>query len=315
MKKTTLILGLITLVLLASCGNSNKNKKQRTDTYSSGVVSITSDESFSPIIQQEIDIFENTYPQAHIVPIYTNEVEAINLLLKDSVRVCIVTRDASPKERKYFASKSQAPRITHIATDGLALIVNKSNKDTLISVEQFRKILTGEITNWKQLGAKSVKGEITLVFDNPNSSTVRFAIDSIAKGKPLNEKNVRAQKTNKQVIEYVRQTPNAIGVIGVNWLQEGNDTTRQTYNKQVTVMSVSAEKLPSTVSCYKPYQYYLWSGEYPLTRKIYVWNNDSRQGLWWGFAQFLQGDKGQRILLKSGLLPETQPVRIVNVQE
>jgi phosphate transport system substrate-binding protein len=316
MNRTTLIAGLITLVFLASCGSkSNKNKKERTDTYSSGVVAITSDESFSPIIQQEIEIFENTYPQAHIIPIYTSEVDALNLLFKDSVKVCIVARNATPKELAYFTSKQQQPKITHIATDGIALVVNRANKDTLISVDQFRKILTGGITKWNQLGAKSVKGEITLVFDNPNSSTVRFAIDSVAKGKPLNEKIVRAKKTSKQVIEYVKNNKNAIGVVGVNWVEDGKDSTNTTYIDDVTIMSVSAEKLPSSVTCYKPYQYYLWSGEYPLTRNIYVWNNDPRQGLWWGFAQFLQGDKGQRIFLKAGLLPETQPVRLVDVND
>ena len=79
-------------------------------------------------------------------------------------------------------------------------------------------ILTGQVQKWKELYPASGLGDIQLVFDNKNSSTVRFAVDSICKGAPLSDKDVKALKTNQQVIDYVAHTPDAIGVIGVNWL-------------------------------------------------------------------------------------------------
>src|SRR5574344_1667463 len=205
MNRSYFIVGLLSLGFLAAC--NGKPKDGRTDTYSSGVVKITSDESFSPIIQEEIAVFENMYPNAKIKPIFTDEVNAINLLLKDSVRLAIVTRTFTKKEMAYFASRKFQPRCIHVATDGLALIINKNSNDTLITVDQFRKILNGQITNWNQLGAKSNKGPITIVFDNENSSTVRYAIDSINHGKPIKNGNVRAQKKNKDVIDYIAKTP------------------------------------------------------------------------------------------------------------
>ena len=84
MKRQWKLIGVVLLAVLGAC--NSKSKKGPTDTYSSGVVAITADESFEPIIQEEIDVFENLYPLAGIVPRYTTEVEAINLLLKDRVR-------------------------------------------------------------------------------------------------------------------------------------------------------------------------------------------------------------------------------------
>lgn len=306
----------LSLFVLASC--ENKPKDGRTDTYSSGVVEIASDESFSPIIQQEIDVFENVYKNASIIPIFTDEVNAINLLLKDSVRLAIVTRTYTKKELEAFHSKNFAPTFIHVATDGLALIVNKNNKDTLITTNDFRRILRGEATKWRDIYPHSSnKDDIVLVFDNPNSSNVRFAIDSINYGKPLSTKNIRAMRKNEEVINYVAKTPNAIGVIGVNWLEDKSDTTNLTYINRIKVMSVSGASIATPANSYKPYQAYLFKNEYPLCRPIYLLLNDPRNGLSWGFAQFMASDKGQRIILKSGLLPTTmmQMIRLVDVKD
>ncbi len=158
-------------------------------------------------------------------------------------------------------------------------------------------------------------GDIQLVFDNKNSSTVRFAVDSICKGAPLSDKDVKALKTNQQVIDYVAHTPDAIGVIGVNWLGNRSDTTNLSFRDEIRVMSVSADDVATVENSYKPYQAYLYYGNYPLARPIYVLLNDPRNALPWGFASFLTSDRGQRIILKSGLVPATQPVRIVDVKD
>ena len=152
------------------------------------------------------------------------------------------------------------------------------------------------------------------MFDNKNSSTVRFAVDSICKGAPLSGR-VKALKTNREVIDYVARTPDAIGIIGVNWLSDRNDSTGLSFSKEVRLMSVSAADKAMPDNSYKPYQAYLYYGDYPLARSIYALLNDPRSTLPWGFASFLASDRGQRIILKSGLVPATQPVRVVNVKD
>lgn len=298
-------------LFLLSC--ESKNKDGKTDTLTTGVIKIAVDESFQPIIQEQLDVFEMQFPKAGIVPIYTNEVEAINSFLKDSVRVCIVTRPLSLNEENTLKSKKFAPKFYKLAIDGVALIVNNQNPDSLICVNDIRKILTGEVKAWKEIYPKSKLGNFNVVFDNPNSSTIRYAIDSICMGKPLS-KNLFAQNNNQEVIDYVSRTPNAIGVIGVNWLGNEKDSSNLSFKKDVRVMSVSRGDVASLESSYKPFQAYLFYEYYPLTRSIYILINDPRSSLPTGLTSFLTSDRGQRIILKSGLVPATQPVRIVNIK-
>ena len=302
----------LSIGLLASC--TDKPKNGRTDTYSSGAISFASDESFSPIIDEEIQVFESVYPKAKLTPIYTNEIDAINMLLNDSLNLVITSRSFTKKEIDYLQSKNFRPKSIPLAYDGLALIVNNANTDTCMSVKDVKRILNGEVKSWSDIYPGSKRGEIVVCFDNKQSSTVHFCVDSLLNGKPINSPNIMAAKTSKEVIEYVEETPNAIGVIGSNWLNDKRDTTNVTFNKNIRVMSVSRLDKATEYNSYKPYQYYLYDGHYPLVRTVYALLNDPLNGLPWGFAHFLESYKGQLIIKKSGMLPFMAGTQYVDVK-
>lgn len=190
-------------------------------------------------------------------------------------------------------------RTVQIALDGIAFIVNKSNKNDVISVDDLRKIVTGEVTKWNQIYPGSTLGDLHFVFDNQGSSSMRYAIDSLCEGKPL-YKGLFAQKSNQAVIDYVAQTPNAIGVIGASWIGNKADSTNTSFTDVVKVMAV--RKAPG-FNPYKPYQYYIASGDYPLTRPIYMITTDPRNGLPTGFIKFVSSQRGQLIIFKTGIVP------------
>ena len=303
---------LVIILLFISCRN-NTNKKQ--DTPTSGITTIAVDETFEPIIRNEINVFESIYITAGIIEKACPEIDAFNLLLKDSVNMIIATRKLHDNENKYFKSKQIFPKEIKIAVDGIALIVNNHNPDSLITVSQIRQILSGEVTSWKEIFPSSKLGQFQVVFDNSNSSTIRYAIDSICNGKPLSKK-LYAQNNNPEVIDFVSKTPNSIGVIGVNWLgNHRKDTTNLSFKSEVRVMSVSNEVKATAANSYKPFQAYLFYGYYPLTRTIFIILNDPRGSLPSGLTSFLTSDRGQRIILKSGILPATQPVRVVHIKD
>lgn len=299
----------IPLLVLALAGCKNSTKQNAT----TGVIAIAVDKSFQPIIQQEADVFESLYSLSGIVSQYVDEVSALNLLMKDSVGMIITTRGLSKQEMEGFHARKMFPNQIKIATDGIALIVHPSNRDTLISTATLRKILCGEITQWGQLKSGNGLGDIQLVFDHPSSSTVRYAIDSICKDKPLSKK-LFAQQTPAEVVRYVSRTPGAIGMIGVNWIGNQEDTSKLSFSRMIRVMSVSALDPAYPSASYKPYQAYIALGQYPLCRDVYAILNDPRGGVASGFYTFLCSDRGQRIILKSGLVPATQPLRIVNTK-
>lgn len=314
MIKIKFIFIAIIFVVLSFFSCSREKKDKYTDTLTEGVISVAVDETFAPILQDEIAVFESVFPKAGIVPVFTTEGNAIELLLKDSVRMAITTRALSDKELKSLQARKFQPRLYRLASDAIALVVNKSNTDTLITVDQLRQILLGKVTNWNQIYPNSSLGKIVTVFDNANSSTVRYAIDSVCGGQPL-ATNLNAQSTNREVLEYVAKTPQAIGIVGVNWLANKVDTTNLSFNDIVKVMSVSNETVATIEGSYKPFQAYMFYDSYPLTRNIFIILNDPRSSLPTGFTSFLTSQRGQRIILKSGLLPATQPLRVVHVKD
>ncbi|MDR1543104.1 MAG: substrate-binding domain-containing protein [Prevotellaceae bacterium] len=307
----TYLYSFLFVLLLCSCGNRQASQ-QNLSTVSSGKTIIAVDESFRPIIEKEIVVFENKYVEAEVEAVYTNEVSVIDLLVKDSVQLAIATRPLTNAEKKSLESKKLFARELKLATDGIAIITNRKNSDTLISVPQLQQIMTGEVTKWNGIFPASKLGNIALVFDNSRSSTVRFAIDSICKDKPLSNK-LYAQQTNEEVIEYVSKTPNAIGVIGVSWLSNKADSLRISFINNVKLMSVSRTDSPNEFNSYQPFQAYLALRQYPLTRDIYVILTEPRNGLSTGFMTFLASDIGQRVILKEGIVPATQNVSIRSV--
>lgn len=314
-KLSYIFVGLtLSVSLLSSCLN-RKSKDSRTDTYSSGAISFASDESFSPVIEEERELFEFTYPDAKLSPVYTNESDAINKLLKGKVFMAITSRDFTKAELESLKANKQFPRSIKFAYDGLALVQNKTNTDSCISVDNIRKIFKGEITKWSQIYPHSKMGVIMVVFDNPNSSAVHYVEDSILGGKPITNKNVAAVKKTEDVIKYVEQNKGAIGIIGSNWLNDKRDTTNLTFKKEIRPMAVSSLPVANVQNSWKPYQYYFYNGSYPLVRTLYILLNDTHMGLPTGFSNFIiSQDKGQKIILKSGLLPAYGNLTVRNVQ-
>ena len=310
--KNKLILYFLCLYTLSACTSSQKKGKE--ETLYSGKISIAVDESFKPIMEEELQVYQALTPEAVITPIYCSEVEAVNLLLKDSVRLAITNRRLTEEELISFHTRKFFPESVRMALSGVALITHRDNPDSLITVKDFRRIATGEITNWKELNPNSKLERMQVVFDNPNSGTVHYVIDSICQGKPLST-SLKAQKSNEEVINYVATTPEAIGVIGANWVGNKADTTRLSFNQKVRVMAVSSSVNATSENSYRPYQAYLALKKYPLTHDVYILINDPKGALPTGMMTFLTGDRGQRIILKSGLVPATQPIRVVNVKE
>lgn len=299
------------ILLLSACDRGKR--VTRFDTMISGVASVVCDDCFAPIIQEEINVFQSINGDAQINPVYTDEVSALNLFLKDSIRLVVAARNLTTAEFQSLESRKLLPRSTKIAVDGIALIINNQNKDSLISVSAIKKILTGEIMDWKGINPNSSLGKIRVVFDNPNSSTVRFIKNSICEGKPISD-NIKAQESNQAVIDFVSKTPNALGFIGVNWVSNPKDTSNLSFISKIRVMSVSAYIDARPDNSYQPFAAFLALKKYPLVRDIYMITSDVRGGLPSGFMHFVGSDRGQRIILKSGLVPATRPMRLVSIK-
>ena len=301
----TLILGL-----LHACGS--KPNPEQEEAYQKAACYFVADESFYPILDEELYYF-TTQTLDSITPVYINEQDAVKQVMKLETWLAFTTRQFTQKERQNLIDRKYMPRAIPIAYDGLAIIVNNANPDSCITVNDFARILKGEISAWKELYPNSKLGEIDVVFDNPLSSTVRWCVDSILGGQQFSAKNIGAVQTSAAVIDYVEKHENALGIIGSNWLNDKRDTTNVTFKKNISVMGVSKMKTAEKYNSWKPYQYYLYNGNYPLRRTIYALLNDTRNGIPSSFTHFIQLPKGQKIILRAGLLPQTANMNVRDV--
>ncbi|UPT69524.1 MAG: substrate-binding domain-containing protein [Flavobacterium sp. JAD_PAG50586_2] len=292
--KTLVGFVLLGLLFVFSCQNKNENP----DSVIEGKATVYVDESVLPIVEDEAAVFEAEYKATlHLVAKSENEV--VNSLLNDTARIAILTRKLSNNEQKAFQSKKLNPKTFPFATDAVAFIRNKATNDSLVALQDVIDFLKG----------KTVSGIKGLVFDNPNSSTVRY-LSELSGVSVANQKNVFSFKTNEEAIKHVANNKDLIGVIGMNWIFQPPLHLQEAVDK-VNVLAVKGVNQTEYVF---PTQDDLASGKYPLARHLYIINCQGYSGLGRGFGLFLTGERGQRIVLKSGLLPERTPGRKIMIR-
>ena len=292
------------------------------DTPTSGTVAVSVDETFAPILQAQVDTFAKLYPNAHVRMSFQPEEKVMLDLINDKIKVAVVSRELNAEEKADFAKQTIVPRTTRIGIDGLAIVLNRANPDSLLTVAQLAEIFTGNAANWSQVSGKKGLAAINVVFDANRSSTTRFVLDSVTRGAALT-KRAFAASSNPALLDYVATHPNAIGIVGVNWISDRDDPTAMKFLNKVRVASITARPNPTANDYIQPYQAYLAEKtpeqlaghaelqNYPLRRSLYVISREARAGLGTGFASFVAGKNGQLIFQKSGLLPAQMQARII----
>lgn len=310
-----ILLAVWGVLLLSSCGGE-KQPEFRKDSKGNTVpaanyVGVAIDETFSPIFGILTQDFRDRHADAFMDVMYMPENKAIAMLMGDTVRNIVVTRKLTEEEKDYLKAKYQLlPKEGIIAFDAITLVTNLASQDTLISSDELKQIVSGKITDWSQLRhANGQSGEIEIVFDNNGSSTVRYMQDSLCAGGKLKGK-LRAATSNEELVKYVSKKKNAIGVLGVDWVGNPKDSTRLSFVNNVRIMSVGAKSSEDADDYYKPFQFYIASGSYPLTRYLYIISSDPRRrSLENDFYHYLIDNPnhdhvGQMVILKqSQLLP------------
>jgi phosphate transport system substrate-binding protein len=300
------------LPLFSAC-KSGPEKPKFTDTPTSGEITIVCDESYQPLISVESDTFHSIYQYATVHVKYLPEGEAFRELVNnDSVRLIISSRQLNESEVEYFKGRNLIPRVTRIAVDAVALIVNPENADTLLKFEQLKNIVNGNYTSWKQMNPQSVLDSVVVVFDKSGSANARYLQQTFGLDRAALPSNWFATNSNADVADYVSKNKNAIGVISVNWISDRDDPMTDQFLSKIKVVELSPPDTSEFAGEYfKPYQAYIALKQYPLTRDVMIISREGRNGLGTGFAAFVAGDQGQRIIRLMGMLPATMPVRLI----
>jgi phosphate transport system substrate-binding protein len=274
-----------------SCNGSDNGPKDR---YNKGTIYISCDESFKPVIDAQVQVYLSDKPEAKIIVQYKPEQECLKDFFNDSIRMVIATRGFTNGEKnKMLDTIGIGPTQLTIARDAIAVILNRSAKETDFTVEEIRDLIQGKL-----------KKNLIPVFDGLSAtSTVRFMIDSVLKGENLGS-NVVAAQNSTGVIEYVSKTPNAVGFIGVSWVGSQDDTTHQSIGPVKIARLLSTDSANAYVL---PVQYLIYTNSYPMIRDLVYVLKEHHNGLGKGFADFLKSERGQLIFRRAYLLPAIRP--------
>lgn len=293
-------------IFLAGCGDDGSKPLQYTDTPAEGTIYISVDESFRPIIDSQIQVYESQHPKTHIVADYKSEAECFKDIAADSTRMVIVTRAPNDNERAYFEKKYQYKlHYGILAYDAIGVVINKQAKDSLFSMSDIKSLLNGTNSKFKY----------KIVLDGLNAtSNVRFVLDSILRGAPLG-KNVEAARNSRGVIDYVGADANAIGLVGVSWIGIREDTGQLSFStdtgktKLATLQCDECDGQPYVL----PYLPNILRKRYPMIRGLYYILKENGEGLGGGFLNFLTGEKGQLIFKRAYLLPSKMRFEVRNM--
>lgn len=291
--KYFLLLPLAVFAVQFAC---NK-KSEHTDNGIEGKTSILVDQSLIQIIEDEVSVFENQH-NAQITLIPKSEKECLNDFVKGKSKIIVLSRELNKEEQAVFKQKKIVPRLTPFAIDGVVFIKNKKSNDSLLVLSDLIDFLNGK--------NKIIKG---LVFDNPNSSSVRY-ICKVAGIKELPQEKVYSFKTNEEVIKYVSENDGMIGVVGLNCIVQPKQINKK-YIDDLNIMSVKGIDKKNYVY---PSQENLGAGIYPLARVLHIINCQGYEGLGIGFSSFIAGDIGQRIVETSGLAPVRIPTINIRIR-
>jgi phosphate transport system substrate-binding protein len=299
--------------LLIGCNNQNQ-KQTELDTPSRGTVTVVADESFEPLVNQLTDAYMGIYPETKFSVVHRPEKEAIAMMLRDSARLVFCARMLTKNEQDVLKGQKIVGKAEKIATDGVALITGKANTDSLITMTELRGLFNGQLKNWEQLQGGNQSGPVTLVFDNGNGSNIDFVLRTFGV-KTIEGLRIFTAKSNRDVINYVRQNPRALGFIGVNWISDGDEALTTELSRDLRVLGVSDKLNPGPKDYFQPFQRSLGLEDYPLRRSLYIISREAHPGLGGGLINYIARDAGSLIIEKLGLWPAKPYNREVYLQK
>lgn len=278
-------------------------KDELKETPVSGTIHISADETFKPVMDAEVKVFESSFPNAKLIIHYKSEADCFRDLTRDSTRMILVTRPLNKEEERFYLDSIHfVPVYGKLAYDAVAVILNAHAHDSLFTMDEIRSLFSG----YSKSGLQPVMDGLSA------TSTVRYAIDSVLKGQPLS-KGVLAAPNSESVIEYVASNPNALGFVGMSWIGDQDDPKQREYLTKIKIAAIRCDSCPDKPFV-QPSQENIAIKRYPMIRTLYYILKEDFKGVGNNFVNFLQFERGQLIFRRAYLMPARMSFEIRNMQ-
>jgi len=232
-----------------------------------------------PIAQITAEEFMNIHPDVVISIQGGGSGVGIASLIDGTCDIANASRAMKEAEIKNAIAKGVDPVAHIVAMDGIAVIVHPSNKINNLSRAEIKKIYTGKISNWKEVGGPDQK---IVVLSRDVASGTYEAFNKLA----LNDEKVRRDAllnaSNKAIAAAVEKTPGAIGYVGIGYI------TPQV--KALTVDDIACTRANVVAKIY------------PYSRPLFMYTNGRPTGAVKRYFDFLLSKEGQALVTEAGFV-------------
>jgi phosphate transport system substrate-binding protein len=243
-------------------------------------INMTGSTTVLPIAQREAEAFMDIYPDISVSVRGGGSGVGIAAIIDGRTDIANSSRAIQTKEIKTAREKGVNVYPNVIARDGIAVVVNPENPIDSITLTDLKKIYTGEIGNWKELGGPAKA--IVVISRDFSSGTFEVFKELVLKGGKVKD-DALMLASNKAVATTVTETPYAIGYVGLGYLSD-----------QVKALKVDGVK---------PTEETVKSGNYKLSRPLFMYTNGKPKGIIKTFIDFIFSEQGQRIVKEEGFVP------------
>ncbi len=298
------LLSIAAWALITACGRSS---------MTSGEAVFLFDEALYPAIERQRREFCTLYTDAKIVLTSGGPQELFRRWLSCESPALLLTRRLDSNETRLAEETGKLFTVQKVALDGLSVIVHHRKKVQSVTVDQLRRICIGDIKFWRDWIADDKVTPDTsaiILYREQDSSGNSQYLRSIGitfgdSARQMIFSGDHNRPASAKIMEGVASRENAIGLISTAWLSDNPDYL--TYYGLIRALDAGGDDYSGAV---EPIPGYLYRGDYPLRRMIYlyVWQDKTDPAA--GFASFLCGNEGQKLFLEYNLAPVINPVRL-----
>lgn len=269
MKKGLLVIGLVLGLTILTQGAW------------AGNITINGSTTVLPIAQKIAEEFMKEFPDAKISISGGGSGNGIKSLIDGMTDIANSSRFIKDKEVSLAIEKGKYPVPFAIAYDCIIPIVHPSNTITNLTLDQLKDLYMGNIKNWKEIGGPD--RPVVVISRDTSSGTYEVWEEKVMKQEKVYP-GALLQASNGAIVQAVSKNENAIGYIGLGYL---NDTV-----KAVKVDGVEGTKVTTL------------NGTFPISRALFMFTSGWPQG---EIAQFinyaLHPQKGQKMVEEVGFVP------------
>jgi len=269
MKKiVSMVLCLFAVSVFSGCSkhkNKDKNKKGEVQ-----YITVKGSDTMVHLASDWAENFMKTNPKFEVSVTGGGSGTGIAALLNNMTSICAASRNIKEKEKAVAKQKGITPKETVVARDGIAVVVNPANPISELTLEQIKKIYIGAYENWKQVGG-------------PDKNTVITSRDS-----DYSEKAMLMPATSS-IIQTVSSNKWAIGYVGLGYALKAKG--------KVKMVKIKTDAGKPSVA---PSKDTVRSGEYPISRGLFLYTNGKPAGTIKKFMDFCLSTDGQKIVEEAG---------------